>query len=236
MHVVRVNDDKWYSVGTSTLNNHKVPAHGGGTKGPSTGGPATKRPPIHINNNLGSTPWEGTAEKNVVLKGAKNCKSTVTVEEKKGSANNSSSTGAKTEGKPSVRTSSVRSSSVSGTQTAAPSQGKRGYRNKKKECHSSIALVCRPFKQHLSRWGEMGLQIMFWFLHLLSDVLGMSIRLFVHLVGFVYDSVCVWSLHRWRKVASVLVKWRIFNFLGFSSGPKKTGSWWKFWRWGKTSK
>nr|CAD7456229.1 unnamed protein product [Timema tahoe] len=229
-------DDKWYSVGTSTLNNHKVPAHGGGTKGPSTGGPAAKRPPIHINNNLGSTPWEGTAEKNVVLKGAKNCKSTVTVEEKKGSANNSSSTGAKTEGKPSVRTSSVRSSSVSGTQTAAPSQGKRAYRNKKKECHSSIALVCRPFKQHLSRWGEMGLQIMFWFLHLLSDVLGMSIRLFVHLVGFVYDSVCVWSLHRWRKVASVLVKWRIFNFLGFSSGPKKTDSWWKFWRWGKTSK
>nr|CAD7571875.1 unnamed protein product [Timema californicum] len=229
-------DDKWYSVGTSTLNNHKVPAHGGGTKGPSTGGPAAKRPPIHINNNLGSTPWEGTAEKNVVLKGAKNCKSAVTVEEKKGSANNSSSTGAKTEGKPSVRTSSVRSSSVSGTQTAAPSQGKRAYRNKKKECHSSIALVCRPFKQHLSRWGEMGLQIMFWFLHLLSDVLGMSIRLFVHLVGFVYDSVCVWSLHRWRKVASVLVKWRIFNFLGFSSGPKKIGSWWKFWRWGKTSK
>nr|CAD7411639.1 unnamed protein product [Timema poppensis] len=82
----------------------------------------------------------------------------------------------------------------------------------------------------------MGLQIMFWFLHLLSDVLGMSIRLFVHLVGFVYDSVCVWSLHRWRKVASVLVKWRIFSFLGFSSGPKKIGSWWKFWRWGKTSK
>nr|CAD7195884.1 unnamed protein product [Timema douglasi] len=229
-------DDKWYSVGTSTLNNHKVPAHGGGTKGPSTGGQAAKRPPIHINNNLGSTPWEGTAEKNVVLKGAKNCKSAVTVEEKKGSANNSSSTGAKTEGKPSVRTSSVRSSSVSGTQTAAPSQGKRAYRNKKKECHSSIALVCRPFKQHLSRWGEMGLQIMFWFLHLLSDVLGMSIRLFVHLVGFVYDSVCVWSLHRWRKVASVLVKWRIFSFLGFSSGPKKIGSWWKFWRWGKTSK
>lgn len=48
------------SLGT-TLNNHKPPAYSPGGKGPGgLGGVATKRPAIHINNNLGTSTWGGT--------------------------------------------------------------------------------------------------------------------------------------------------------------------------------
>lgn len=78
------------SLGT-TLNNHKPPTYSAGGKGPGgLGGVATKRPPIHINNNLGTCTWggtgggiggsgvasSGTGEKNILKgsSGARNCR------------------------------------------------------------------------------------------------------------------------------------------------------------------
>ena len=75
----------------ATLNNHKPSVYTPGGKGPGgLGGVATKRPPIHINNNLGTSTWSGsgsagggtgvgsigTGEKNILKgnSGAKNCR------------------------------------------------------------------------------------------------------------------------------------------------------------------
>jgi hypothetical protein len=71
------------SLGT-TLNNHKLSAcFPSGKCIGGLGGAATKRPPIHINNNLGTSTWGGTGcsggdtgEKNILKgnSGAKNCR------------------------------------------------------------------------------------------------------------------------------------------------------------------
>jgi hypothetical protein len=73
-------------VGT-TLNNHKPSTYSPGDKvSGGLGAAATKRPPIHFNNNLGTSTWAstagagvgsiGTGEKNVLKgsTGAKNCR------------------------------------------------------------------------------------------------------------------------------------------------------------------
>ncbi|XP_063226646.1 uncharacterized protein LOC134533199 isoform X2 [Bacillus rossius redtenbacheri] len=218
-------DDKWYSVGPSTLNNHKPTAYSGGGKGPGLGGSTAKRPPIHI-NNLGTAPWatsgatsQGGAsvysEKNVA-KGAggssKNCKSSP--DEKKGNSASQSAAGSKADAKAGAagggqgRSGPAKNGSGAPSQGPAlsekPSQGKRGQRSKKKEYQSPIALMCQPFRQHVARWGRVALRVMLWFLHLLSDVLGMSVRLSVHL---------------------------LFKWLGFHSGADTdTIRWWQFWR------
>lgn len=75
----------------TTLNNHKSSTYALGGKGPGgLSAAATKRPPIHFNNNLGTSTWAGTAgggagagvgnigtgEKNILKgsTGTKNCR------------------------------------------------------------------------------------------------------------------------------------------------------------------
>ena len=62
------------------LNNHKPPYSPGGKGTDGLGATSTKRPAIHINNNLGTSTWSNgkdaaVGEKNVV-KGVKNCRNT----------------------------------------------------------------------------------------------------------------------------------------------------------------
>ncbi|KAJ4439654.1 hypothetical protein ANN_07782 [Periplaneta americana] len=226
------------SLGT-TLNNHKPTVYSPGGKGPGgLGGAATKRPPIHINNNLGTSTWggsgnsggggavagsAGTGEKNILKGngGAKNCRNCP--EDKKGSKTDAK-TGSSSAGP--TRSGSARSSSASGSHSSGGSEkhglGKR--RGKKKECHSPLAHICRPIKHHVTHWGQIALQIVFWFFHLLSDVLSMSGRLFVHLCAFVYDWLCTWSVQAWKKMSGTVLHIKLLEKLGFRAG------WWNFWR------
>ncbi|XP_066991459.2 uncharacterized protein [Anabrus simplex] len=239
------NDEKWDGVG-ATLNNHKPSAFTNGNKGPGgVNGSGTKRP-IHINNNLGTSQWAAASasqpsggvpgEKNV-LKGSggstKNCKACT--DEKKGNSSSSSASKPGSAGSNTTRNSSVRSNSTGGIQNGTNisekvAQGKRNQRNKKKECHSPILLVCRPIRQHVGHWGRVALQVMMWFLHLLSDVLGMSTRLFAHLCLFSWEWLRLWSQHAWRKLGGVVIQMKFFEWLGF-----RQNSWWNFWRRGRGS-
>ncbi|XP_023727745.1 uncharacterized protein LOC111875610, partial [Cryptotermes secundus] len=224
------------SLGT-TLNNHKPSTYSPGDKGPGgLGATATKRPPIHFNNNLGTSTWAGTTgggagagvgsigtgEKNILKgnSGAKNCRNCQ--DDKKGKSD------AKTgfAGAGSARSVLARSSSASGTHSSGgsekPGLGRR--RGKKRDCHSPLAVVFHPAKQHVTRWGQIAVQIIFWFFHLLSDVLSMSVRLFVHLCTFIYDWLCTWSVHSWEKLSGTILQFKILEKLGFRRG------WWNIWR------
>ncbi|GLH01499.1 DnaJ-like protein subfamily C member 14 [Gryllus bimaculatus] len=234
------NEEKWDNVGT-TLNNHKQAAFIGTGKNPQ-GSSATKRP-IHINNNLGTSQWASgngssagsmagnplaagspgnvpsapssvSGEKNVIKGGSKACKSCS--EEKKGGS--------------SVRASSRNNSSSAqggGSSEKAP-QGKRGQRNKKKDLQSPILLVCRPVRQQLTRWGKLAVLALLWFLHLLSDVLGMSGRLFAHLCVFSWDWLRLWWVQLVQRVSALCLRVRLMDWLGTSRHSRKR--WWQFWR------
>ncbi|KDR16318.1 DnaJ-like protein subfamily C member 14, partial [Zootermopsis nevadensis] len=169
------------------------------------GGVTTKRPPIHINNNLGTSTWGGagtaaggtgvgsigTEEKNILKGsgGARICRNCP--DDKKGSSEK-------------------------------PALSKR--RGKKKECHSPLALFFHPVKRHVTHWGQIAVQIIFWFFHLLSDVLSMSVRLFAHLCAFIYDWLCTWTVHSWKKLSGAVLHLKVFEVLQFRAG------WWNLWR------
>ncbi|PSN45524.1 hypothetical protein C0J52_13176 [Blattella germanica] len=213
----------------TTLNNHKpspYPSCGKGACG--LGGPSTKRPPIHINNNLGTSTWgsgrgAGTGEKNI-LKGSsstKNCRPCP--EDRKGSKADSKSSSVTTA---STRPGSSRSSSTSGNQNSGgsekPNLSKR--RGKKKECQSPLGLIYRPIKLQLTCWSQIAVQIVFWFFHLLSDVLSMSGRLLMHLGAFFCDWLSVSSVSAWKKISGSVMRLKIFERFGFRT------EWWNFWQ------
>ncbi|KAJ9594717.1 hypothetical protein L9F63_013991, partial [Diploptera punctata] len=185
----------------TTLNNHKsaYPPTGKGPGG--LGGPSTKRPPIHINNNLGTSTWNsgkgtGTGEKNITKGngGVKNCRNFP--EEKKG-----------------------------GSEKSGP--GKR--RSKKKDCHSPLSHIYNPIKFHMTCWSRIAIQIVFWFFHLLSDVLSMSGRLFVHLCAFIYDWLSMRSMYAWKKVSGAMLHFKLLERLGLRLDR------WNFWQNNKKS-
>ena len=166
------------------LNNHKAPCGPGGSKSGSTMGSNSNKRPIHINNNLGTnhgshwTNEQASNSSNNSSRGEKSSK--LSKSSRTGSAERK---GPKTDGKCASGWNSNsgmssrlgRGSMSSMADKAAVLQGKRNQRgSRRKDGVTAATLVVR-------KYGELALAAIIWFFHLLSDVVGMSLRLSLHL-------------------------------------------------------
>ncbi|XP_026288000.1 homeotic protein female sterile [Frankliniella occidentalis] len=166
------------------LNNHKPSSGTAGTKSGSTIGTNSTKRPIHINNNLGTnhgSHWAGqqtASQSSNSSKGDKPVRSS-----KSGRTGSDERKGAKNDGKTSSGGSSSsgmsgrsgRGSMSSMADKAAVLQGKRNQRgSRRKDGVAAATLVFR-------KYGQLALTAIIWFFHLLSDVVGMSLRLSLHL-------------------------------------------------------
>lgn len=249
-------EDKWDGIG-ATLNNHKQTTFVSGGKG-SLGHSVTKRPIHINNNlgtsqwasgngtgsgissgslgnsngtgNLSTTSPNVSGEKNLVKGGSKPCKSCGD-EKKANSSGSSVSNKPASSGASSTRTSSRNNSSNSQGGTVSSdktTQSKRSQRNKKKDLQSPIYLFYRRVHQQLTQWGRFAILALMWFLHLLSDVLGMSGRLLAHLCVFSWDWLRLWWAQLVQRVSALCLRVRLIDWLGSSRQGRK--HWWQFWR------
>ncbi|XP_059473768.1 uncharacterized protein LOC132195642 isoform X2 [Neocloeon triangulifer] len=162
------------------LNNHKASK------------PGVAKRPLHINNNLNLPPR--AAEKNLVKGGGKPCKNCG--EDRRG-VTNSTSSGGKSEGK----NNKTRSSSQGQDKSA---NGSRKGKGKKKDCPYSFSAVWPIVYRHLIQWCAVAWLAISWFLHLLSDVLGMSSKLGWHLCGSACGKVKQLASDSWGYVKNSL--------------------------------
>ncbi|CAB3374143.1 Hypothetical predicted protein [Cloeon dipterum] len=159
------------------LNNHKASK------------PGVAKRPLHINNNL-NLPSRSN-EKNIVKVGkpCKNCG-----EDRRGTS------GSSTAG---VKSDSKNNKPRSSSQTHEKS-GLRKGKGKKRDCPYSWSVLWPIIYRHMIQWFAVAWLAISWFLHLLSDVLGMSSKLGWHLCGSAYGKVKQWATDSWGYLKNSL--------------------------------
>ncbi|KAK3922286.1 DnaJ-like protein subfamily C member 14 [Frankliniella fusca] len=172
------------SVSDEGFLNNKTPSGSGATKSGNTIGTNSTKRPIHINNNLGTnhgSHWTGQQSANQSSnpsKGDKTVRSSKSgrtgSDERKGAKNDgkSISGGSNSSG---MSGRSGRGSMSSMADKAAVLQSKRNQRGSRRK--DGVAAATVVFR----KYGQLALTAIKWFFHLLSDVVGMSLRLSLHL-------------------------------------------------------
>ncbi|KYN00286.1 DnaJ like protein subfamily C member 14 [Cyphomyrmex costatus] len=185
-----------------TLNNTKIQ-----NNNPKTAGNIPKRP-IQINNNLNTintssqTVSSERIEKNqqIINKGIKEDKKTV--KEKKRFQIEK-----------------------------AQQQIKKGQRNRKRDNkESSIKDLYKNLNKYATRWSKILLKIFYWLLHLIFDVVSMSVNLVIQLGKCAWYHTILYLKCWWIYVAVTFCKIHIFNAIGKQLDNWLGSSKFAFWR------
>ncbi|XP_015601371.1 dnaJ homolog dnj-5 [Cephus cinctus] len=188
-----------------TLNNSKIP-----NSNLKSGTNIQKRP-IQINNNLNLNTINSFSQ-------------TVSPEkiEKNQQANNKT-------GKEDKKT--MKEKSTKRLQAEKVQQIKKGHRGRKRESRESpVKELYRNLNKLVNQWSKIVLKIVYWLLHLISDVVSMSANLVVQLGKCIWFHTILYLKYSWIYIASTFSKIRFLNAVG-----KRVDGWFgnsrfAFWR------
>lgn len=116
-------------------------------------------------------------------------------------------------------------------------QIKKGQKNRRRDNREApIKEICKNINKYASRWCKVALKVFYWLLHLISDVVSMSMNLVIQFIKCMWFHTVLYIKYSWVYVASVFSKIRILNAIG-----KKIDNWFgnsrlAFWRRIKSTK
>ncbi|KAG5325507.1 DJC14 protein, partial [Pseudoatta argentina] len=113
----------------------------------------------------------------------------------------------------------------------AQQQIKKGQRNRKRDNReSSIKDLYKNLNKYATRWSKILLKIFYWLLHLISDVVSMSINLVIQLGKCAWYHTILYLKCWWIYVAVTFCKIHILNAIGKQLDNWLGSSKFAFWR------
>ncbi|XP_063980060.1 uncharacterized protein LOC135164024 [Diachasmimorpha longicaudata] len=107
---------------------------------------------------------------------------------------------------------------------------KKGKNRRKEPRESPVKDLCKNFNKYASRWSKVGLKVFYWLLHLITDVVSMSINLVIQFIKCMWFHTVLYLKYSWAYVSSTVSKIRFLNIIGKRIDDKFGNSRFAFWR------